>query len=138
MRQLSRPVGREVLHEQKIRSHRVAAPASIDCFALAIHRRQQQVNRGTQLSQRLCLRHSLFKADVADHRPLKVMSATHRTRLNRWPMDSDRSARRGCRQALRNGLLIASRRMAKVYALRISCIAPARSPWASSTRAMQS
>jgi hypothetical protein len=41
----------------------------------------------------VCLRHSLFKADVAEHRPLEVLVASHLPRLGRSRMASDRSGR---------------------------------------------
>lgn len=86
--------------EDHFRRHRGAAPAGIHRLKLVVHRRQQRVDHGAQLAQRVCLRHSLFKADVAEHRLLEVLVASHRPRLGRSPMASDRSGRRGRRQGI--------------------------------------
>jgi hypothetical protein len=48
----------------------------------------------------VCLRHSLFKADVAEHRSLEVLVASHLPRLGRSRMASDRSGRRGRRRGI--------------------------------------
>ena len=47
------------------------ATAGVHRLELAVHCRQQRINHSEQLAQRVCLRHSLFKVDVAEHRPWK-------------------------------------------------------------------
>ena len=86
--------------EQHLRRHRGAAPAGVHRVELAVHRRQQRIDHGAQLAQRVCLRHALFKADVAEHRPLEVLVASHRPRLGCSPMASDRSGQRGRRRGI--------------------------------------
>lgn len=77
--------------EQHLWRHRGAPPAGIHRLELGVHRRQQRINHGAQFAQRVCRWHSLFKADVAEHRPLEVWVASHRSLLGCSRMASDRS-----------------------------------------------
>lgn len=79
--------------EQHLRRHRRAAPAGVHRVELAVHRRQQRIDHGAQLAQRVCRRYPLFKADVAEHRPLEVLVAPHRPRPRRSPIVSDHTGR---------------------------------------------
>jgi len=86
--------------EQHLRRHRGAAPAGVHRVELAVHRRQQRIDHGAQFAQRVCRRYPLFKADVAEHRPLEVLVASHRPRLGCSPMASDRTGRRQRRRGI--------------------------------------
>ncbi len=86
--------------EQHLRRHRGAAPAGVHRVELAVHRRQQRIDCGAQFAQRVCRRYPLFKADVAEHRPLEVLVASHRPRLGCSPMASDRTGRRQRRRGI--------------------------------------
>ena len=89
--------GEQDLQQQGFQQHlwrdRGATTAGIHRFELAAHRRQQRINHGAQFAQRVSRWHSLFKADVAEHRPLEVWVASHRLALGCTPMASDRTGR---------------------------------------------
>ena len=63
-------------------------------------RRRQRHDCGAQLAQRVCRRYPLFKADVAEHRPLEVLVASHLSCLGRSWMASDRSGPHGRRRRI--------------------------------------
>ena len=86
--------------EQHLGRHRGAPAAGIHRFELAVHRRQQRIDHGAQLAQRVCRWHALFKADVAEHRPLEVLVASHLSCLGRSWMASDRSGPHGRRRRI--------------------------------------
>lgn len=69
--------------EQHLWRHRRTATAGVHRLELAVHCCQQRINHSAQFAQRLCLRHALFKADVADHRPLEIWVASHLSCLGR-------------------------------------------------------
>ena len=86
--------------EQHLRRHRRSATAGVHRFELAVHARQQRIHHGAQLAQRVCRWHSFFKADVAEHRPLEVLVASHLSCRSCCGMASDRSGRRGRSQGI--------------------------------------
>ena len=71
-----------------------------------------------------CRRHALFKADVAEHRPLEVLVASHRPRLGCSPMVSDHTGRGQRRRGFFNGLQEAAE-------LALHCIPPPPAPFLS-------
>jgi hypothetical protein len=79
--------------QQHFWRHRGATTAGIHRLELAAHRRQQRIDHGAKLAQRVCRWHSLFKADVAEHRPLEVWVASHLLALGCFGMASDRTGR---------------------------------------------
>jgi hypothetical protein len=64
------------LEQQHLWRRRWSATARIPRVELAVHRREQCIDHGAQFAQRVCLQHSLFKADAAEHRPLEVWVAS--------------------------------------------------------------
>jgi len=86
--------------EQHLRRHRGPAPAGVHRHELAVHRRQQRIDNSAQLAHGVSRWHSLFETDVTEHRPLKVLAASHRPLRPRAGLASDRSSHRACRRGI--------------------------------------
>jgi len=81
--------------EQNFRQHRGAAAAGIDGFEFLVHARQQRIDQGEKLTQSMFRWNPLFQAHVTEHRPLKVLAASHAHRLRCRRCGSDDTGDRG-------------------------------------------
>lgn len=63
--------------QEHLRLHRGASACRLHRFKLRAHGRQQGIDQPVQLAQRVFGWNPLFEADVAEHRPLKILCASH-------------------------------------------------------------